>query len=100
LSAAFHRPKHWQKDAATLGTPFLQHVKLTHMMALGKTELQTLCTPLAAALWDAMGSWELDGKTELAQEELLEELSALKRDLKQRAAALFPSTINHQPSTR
>ena len=48
-----------------MGTPFFQAVKLTHVMHLGKTELQALCTPLALALWDYAACWELLEKMEL-----------------------------------
>jgi hypothetical protein len=48
-----------------MGTPFFQAVKLTHVMHLGKTELEALCTPLSLALWDYASCWELLEKMEL-----------------------------------
>lgn len=88
LAAAYHHPKRWEKDGAPIGTPLLQQLKLTLMMDLRKTELQALCTPLALALWDAMGAWEMQGNLQLADEGLLEELDEFKRTMKDRLNGL------------
>lgn len=74
LRASSSMPKRWEnEDGAPIGTPFLQQVKLTLMMNLGKSELQALCTPFALAMWDACGCWEMEGRIRLADEDSLAE---------------------------
>ena len=78
-------PKIWERNgqpgARRVRTPFLQQVKLTLMFALGKTEKQALCTPIAVAKWDHCAYWELHGAMELIDErdeEIFRQLDAMQ----------------------
>lgn len=62
-----------------VGTPFFLAVKLTHVMHLGKTDLQALCTPLSEALWDYACAWELLEKMELISGRDREAMAALEK---------------------
>lgn len=91
IAANLDHPRRWEAEGSPIGTPLLQQLKLALMMNLGKTELQALCTPLATAMWDAMGTWEMCGELKLADEDLLSELDEFKRSLD---SNIPPSTRN------
>jgi hypothetical protein len=67
IRAFQHRPATWNErpGGREMGTPFLLAVKLTQVMHLGKTDLQALCTPLSAALWEYACCWELQEKMQV-----------------------------------
>jgi hypothetical protein len=89
LQLSMHHPRKWTTADASkpLGSPVCQQLKLMLMVHLGKTERQALATPFAAALWDAMAIWEMDGAQELVSDELMESMETLK----DRAAGVPPA---------
>lgn len=67
----FHtHPQCWSHagEGRQLGTPFLQAVKITGMMHLGLSELESLCRPLSLAVWDYTAVWELKDKLQMINE--------------------------------
>lgn len=79
LTAAMDIPDVWHDEDSggrAAGAPFLQLVKLTHMLHLGKTELQTLCTPYAMARWDYVATWELQGALRIVSDQ---DIAAIER---------------------
>ncbi len=65
VNKSFTHPECWQGQGRKMGTPFLQSVKLTLMMHLHKTELEALSCPVALAVWDYTGCWELKDRMQI-----------------------------------
>ncbi len=98
LAAARQMPECWPSqddNSRQAGSPFLQLVKLTQMMHLGKTEMQALCTPYALARWDYAACWEIEGRIKIVSQDDRQGFERAK-ELHDRRAA---SVINHQRST-
>ena len=96
LAASRQMPECWsgqEDNARQAGAPFLQLVKLTQMMHLGKTEMQALCTPYALARWDYAACWELEGKLKIVSQDDRQAFERAK-ELSQKRVATVP---NHNP---
>jgi len=100
IRAFQHRPATWNErpGGREMGTPFLLAVKLTQVMHLGKTDLQALCTPLSAALWEYACCWELQEKMQVVNP--AERLAQAAVDaLKARAKSVNGNDTQHPTDT-
>ena len=100
VKAFQHRPATWNERSGgrEMGTPFLLAVKLTHVMHLGKTDLQALCTPLSAALWEYACCWELREKMQIVSQ--ADRLAMAAVDALRKRNGHQPSTSNDQSNAR
>jgi hypothetical protein len=78
INSSFQHPDCWQGMGRKMGTPFLQSVKLTLMMHLGKTELEALSCPVSLALWDYTACWELKDRMQIVGQQDREAMALAK----------------------